>query len=100
MNNGLATNPKRFAQPASVTNSNTFARGLARHVGMAEPSGGSFNRRDATVKSRVTIGAKRDEVVFLIAPEQASESNVVYFKILHRATMLAAPTIAIQNSLP
>jgi hypothetical protein len=55
---------------------------------------------DATMKSRMTLGTKRCEIVFLVTPEQASESNVVYLKILHATTMLASPTIAIQNSPP
>jgi hypothetical protein len=48
----------------------------------------------------MTASAKRYEIILQVAAEQASELNMVYFKILHAATMLAAPTIAIQNSLP
>jgi len=51
------------------------------------------------VKPRVAVGAERYEIAFLVAPESASELNVVYFKILDVTTMLATPTIAIQDSL-
>jgi hypothetical protein len=51
------------------------------------------------VKLRMTVGTKRYEIILFVAPELASESNVVHLKVLHSATMLAAPTIAIQNFL-
>ena len=59
-----------------------------------------FSGGDAIVKPRVAVGAERYEIAFLVAPESASELNVVYFKILDVTTMLATPTIAIQNSPP
>lgn len=50
---------------------------------------------DVTVQSRMTVGAKRYEIIFLVVPELASELNVMYLKVSRGTAMLATPAIAI-----
>jgi hypothetical protein len=56
--------------------------------------------RDTTVKSRVAISTKRDEIVLLVVSETASGLNMMYLKVFPTTTLLAAPTIAVQYFLP
>lgn len=58
------------------------------------------NLGDVTVKFRVAVSTKRDEIVFVVVSELASELNVVYLKVLQAATMLAAPAITVQYLIP
>jgi hypothetical protein len=55
---------------------------------------------DSTVNSGVAISAKRDEIVLLVVSETASGLNMMYLKVFPTTTLLAAPTIAVQDFLP
>ena len=49
---------------------------------------------------RMTVYAKRYEIVFLVVPETASGTNMMDLKILRGTTMLAAPAVAVEYFLP
>ena len=45
----------------------------------------------------VAVPTKRDEVGLRVVTESASPSHVVNVKVPERSTLLAAPTVALQN---
>jgi hypothetical protein len=48
----------------------------------------------------MAVRTKCYEIVFFVVPEESSGLNVVYLKMPQAATVLAAPGIAVQYSLP
>jgi hypothetical protein len=45
----------------------------------------------------VTLGAQRDQVLFLIATRLAPKFEVVYLQMLHATADLASPAVAFQH---
>ena len=50
---------------------------------------------DVGVKPPMAVSTKRDEIIFLVVPEETSKLNVMYLKILQATALLAAPAISI-----
>jgi len=48
-----------------------------------------------TVKSPVTLGTKRYEIIFSVITEVASELNVMYLEVLLTTALLAAPAVSV-----
>ncbi len=49
------------------------------------------------VDLRMTSGAKRNQVLFVVATRLAAEFAVVYLEVLHAAANLASPAVALQH---
>jgi hypothetical protein len=52
------------------------------------------------MKCAMAVRTKCYEVLFFVVPEKASWSNMVNLEILQGSTLLAAPAVTFQYSLP
>ena len=65
----------------------------------SQPSYGQPGRGCGAVEISVARITKRDQVLFCVISQLAPRSDVVNLKILQRPASLAAPTVALQDSL-